>query len=73
MNRTGAPLHKLKMGAGFVVFSAVFGPFLLMDPPRFGGFNRREWLAIAIGFAAWGLVLEGIFGIPSAISNIGPP
>lgn len=59
--------HRIRAAVTYVVFSAIFGPFLLYDPPLVGGYARREWLAIGIGMAAWWLVLEGIFGIPSAL------
>lgn len=59
--------HKVGMGVAFVAFSAFFGPFLLRDPPLVGGYSRREWLSIAIGMVAWGLVLELLFGLPSAV------
>lgn len=72
MDRTAATLHKLKMGAGFVVFSAVFGPFLLNDPPLYGGFNRREWLAIAIGLTAWGLAVSVVVDFGGGLT-FGPP
>lgn len=59
--------QRVRDAVTYVALSAMLGPFLLYDPPLVGGYARREWLAIGIGMAAWWLVLEGIFGIPSAL------
>lgn len=56
------------MGILFVAFSAIFGPFLLRDPPLFGGYSRREWLSIGIGLLAWGLLFELLFGVSSVMN-----